>query len=148
MQTPVGYRCRNCLRGQQAVFDTAQEYEHAIAAVVGAVGVGVATYLLGYLDIWGLFLAPVLGGILAGVIRAAVRRRRSQKLPLMAALGGGLGVLVNLGLLLGSIMQALGDPNILMFFIRRSSMILWPLAHGALVIAIMYSRLKTTRTQG
>jgi hypothetical protein len=66
----------------------------------------------------------------------------------MAALGGGLGVLVNLGLLLGSIMQALGDPNILIFFIRRSSMFLWPLAHGALVIAIMYSRLKTTRTQG
>lgn len=146
MQTPVGYRCRNCLRGQQAVFDTAHGYDHAIAAAVGAVGVGVATYLLGFLDVWGFLLAPVLGGILGGVIRTAVRRRRSQKLPLMAALGGGLGVLVNLGLLLGSILYALGDPNGLIFFLRRSSMMLWPLAHGALMIAIMYSRLKTIRT--
>jgi LytS/YehU family sensor histidine kinase len=146
MQTPVGYRCSNCLRGQQAVFDTAQGYDHAIAAVVGAVGVGVATYLLGFLDLWGFFVAPVLGGILSGVIRTAVRRRRSHKLPLMAALGGGLGVLVNLGLLLASILSAFGDPNNLVFIVRRSSMILWPLAHGALVIAVMYSRLKTIRT--
>ncbi|HLF80868.1 MAG TPA: B-box zinc finger protein, partial [Anaerolineales bacterium] len=40
--TPVGYRCRECVRGQQATFDTAGVGALGVGAVVSAVGTGVA----------------------------------------------------------------------------------------------------------
>src|SRR4030043_252957 len=40
--TPVGYRCRECVRGQQATFDTAGVGALGVGAVVSAVGTGAA----------------------------------------------------------------------------------------------------------
>lgn len=145
IQTPVGYRCAECVRGQQAVFETARGFDYVIAAVLGAVGVGLAVYLLSFLGAWGLFLAPVLGGMLAGIIRTAVRRRRSRQLSLAASLGGVLAVLVNIGLVLASIAYALGQTLSFTVVLRQGLMILWPLAHGFLVIIVMYFRLKANR---
>ena len=145
IQTPVGYRCAECVRGQQAVFETARGFDYVVAVVLGAVGVGIAVFLLGFLGAWGFFLAPVLGGMLAGVIRIAVRRRRSRHLPLAASLGGLLAVLGNIGLILVSIAYALGQAPSLSFVLRQGLMILWPLAHGFLEIIVMYFRLKANR---
>jgi len=36
VRTPVGYRCRECVRGQQQVFETAVWSDYVIAAVVVA----------------------------------------------------------------------------------------------------------------
>jgi hypothetical protein len=142
MQTPVGYRCVNCVRGQQAVFDTAQTLDLILAAGIGALGVGIATFLLGFLGIWGLLLAPVLGAMLAGIIRVVVRRRRSRNLPRTAGLGGIVGILVNVGLgflkILPSLSQSL-VPDLAMHLVL---LILWPLAHGTLVVVILYFRLR------
>jgi hypothetical protein len=145
VQTPVGYRCAECVRGQQAVFETARGYDYAVAVVLGAVGVGLAVFLLSFLDVWGILLAPVFGGMLAGVIRIAVRRRRSQQLPFAASLGGVLAVLGNIGLILASVAYALGQSPSLSFVLSQGLMILWPLAHGFLVIIVMYFRLKANR---
>ncbi len=80
--TPVGYRCRECVRGQQAVFDTAQRTDYLIAGAVSLVLVGAATALLGVLGFWSLIVSPVAGGGVGEVVRWAVRRRRSRRLPL------------------------------------------------------------------
>jgi len=85
VHTPVGYRCRECVRGQQTVFETARPIDYPIAAVVSAVGVGLGTSVLSILSFWGLIVAPVAGGALAGIVRWAVRRRRSRRLALAAA---------------------------------------------------------------
>src|SRR4030042_4556289 len=90
--TPVGYRCRECVRGEQATFDTAGVGPLLVGAVVAAVGTGVALVPLSFLGFWGLLLAPVAGGGLAEVVRWAVRRKRNRRLPLAAAAGGGMGV--------------------------------------------------------
>jgi hypothetical protein len=148
IQTPVGYRCPACVRGQQQVFETAVGLDYGIAAVLGLVGVGIATYLLGFLDFWGFFLAPVMAAGLAEVIRTAVRRRRSRNLPLIAAIGGALGVLVYMGITFGPLLAALlaqGNQD-LVWAGRNLLTILWPLGHGALVIIILYLRLRAIRT--
>lgn len=91
--TPVGYRCRECLLGQQKTFDTVQRIDYPLAAVVSAVGVGVAMYLLGFLSWWGLFIAPIVGGGLADVIHKVVGRRRGRNLSRVAVISGVIGTL-------------------------------------------------------
>jgi hypothetical protein len=141
--TPVGYRCKACVRGQQAGFDTARPADHALAGAVSAVAVGVSTALLGYLEFWSFFIAPVAGGGIAEAVRWIVRRRRSRRLALVAAVGGSLGVLANLAVHLARValfirfdIQALGEV--------LGSM-LWPVVTGVLIVGALYYRLKGIR---
>jgi hypothetical protein len=81
------------LLGQQKTFDTVQRIDYPLAAVVSAVGVGVAMYLLGFLSWWGLFIAPIVGGGLADVIHKVVGRRRGRNLSRVAVISGVIGTL-------------------------------------------------------
>jgi hypothetical protein len=144
VRTPVGYRCRECVRGQQAVFDTAGGAALAVAAVVSAIGAGLALVPLSFLGFWGLLLAPVAGGALAEVVRWAVRRRRHRRLALSAAVGAGVGVALNL-LVQGApwLLLALSEDPTLGAGAALS--LLWPLGYGALLIGTLYSRLRGIR---
>ena len=84
-RTPVGYRCQNCVTAQQQIFETAEWYDYVIAAVVAAPLAGVAGFLIAQLVWYSLFLAPVAGGAIAEIVRAAVRHRRGRYLGLAAA---------------------------------------------------------------
>src|SRR5512147_2598794 len=46
VRTPTGYRCRECVKGQLRVFDTAQWHDYILGFVVGAVLSGVAAFLV------------------------------------------------------------------------------------------------------
>lgn len=100
--TPVGYRCKQCLGQQQAVFYTGGAVDYVIAGVIAVVLGGIAGFLMPRLGLW--FFALILGapaGVgIAEVVRFAVRRRRSKHLSLVVAGGivvGALpGLLVNL----------------------------------------------------
>lgn len=79
VQTPVGFRCPQCVRSQQAVFYTATPLDYAIAVVVGLVISTIAAFILGRLGIFlALILGPVAGGVIAEVVRWAIRRRRGR----------------------------------------------------------------------
>ncbi len=93
VRTPVGYRCRECVSQQQQVFETAVWYDYVLAVVLAAPLAGVAGALLLNLSYFVIFLAPVAGGVVAEVVRWAVRRRRGRYLPLAAASGFVLGCL-------------------------------------------------------
>lgn len=147
VQTPVGYRCRACIRGQQKVFETTRQVDLPVAFGVAAVAVVVTAAILRYLSYWGLFVAPVAGGIIAEIIRWLIRRRRSQHLPLVAAIGGGVGIVGYLGYL---IVKSIG------FHFTSSGFdlanlgsilpsLIWPVAHGVLMISAIYYRLKGIR---
>ena len=86
--TPTGYRCRECVRAQQKVFDSAVWYDYLL-------GFGIAFFLslvaslifagIGmFLGLWGIFLA-IAGGPFAGVaigesVRFIIKRRRARSL--------------------------------------------------------------------
>ena len=79
VQTPVGFRCPQCVRSQQAIFYTATPLDYGIAVVVGLVISTIAAFILGRLGIFlALILGPVAGGVIAGVVRWAIRRRRGR----------------------------------------------------------------------
>jgi len=93
VRTPVGYRCRDCVRGQQQVFETAVWSDYVIVAVLVAPLAGLAGFLVTSLQFFAIFLAPIVGGLLAELVRVAVRRRRGRRLSWVAAGAFVLGCL-------------------------------------------------------
>lgn len=87
VQTPVGYRCRQCVGQQQAVFYSGGTLDYVIAGAIGLVLGGIASYVITLLGLWffALILGPTIGIGIAEAIRFAVRRRRSRYLWAVAA---------------------------------------------------------------
>jgi len=148
LQTPVGYRCRECVRDQQETFETASNLQVGLAAVIAWFGAAIAVGILSFLGFFGLILAPVAGGGIAELVRLSMRGGRSRNLAMAAAVGAGLGVLAY-GLIriapfgLFMIFGSGGfDPGLLL---RAGSSLLWPLAYGALMIGTLFYRLRGIR---
>ena len=91
--TPTGYRCKNCVRGQQKIFDTAQSTDFIFAGVIALVLSFVGSLVAGVMGFFTIFLAPIAGVIIAEAVRWAVRRRRSRLLLQTAAGAAALGSL-------------------------------------------------------
>lgn len=143
--TPVGYRCRECVRGQQAAFETAFRRDFAAAFLVATVGVGVATALLALIGFWGLLIAPAVGGGLAEAVRWAVRRRRSRLLPRVTLLGGVLGLLPNVILPAVQLLSLFGSRTDVSLLGGIGLNLMWPMAYGLLMIGTMYARVRGIR---
>jgi tetratricopeptide (TPR) repeat protein len=101
VQTPVGYRCKECVGQQQAAFYTGNVADYAIGAVLALLLGGAATFLMSMLGYWffALILGAPAGIAIAEAVRFGVRRRRSKYLWLIVA--GGILVGALPALLLG-----------------------------------------------
>ena len=90
--TPVGYRCKQCVRGQQAAFYTGGPIDYVIAGALALVLGGLAAYVMGLLGSWffAIILGPTAGIGIAEAVRFAVRRRRTRYL--WAVVAGGMVV--------------------------------------------------------
>jgi hypothetical protein len=142
--TPVGYRCRECVRGQQAVFETAKWYDYVLAvAVAGPIG-AVSTALLSNLFFFVILLAPVAGGFTAEIIRAIVRRRRGRMLNLAAAGSFVVGcLLVIVGPLLLVLLAGLSGQREGIGVGGLSLLrLLWPVLYTILASSTLYARLR------
>lgn len=116
VRTPVGYRCRECVAGQQATYYTGVVWDYPIAWVVGAVLFGLVGLLfslfrLGFFGFWiAILLGPTVGGGIAEAIRSAVGRRRSRYLGFVAMVGALLGGVAGPGIAVGVAAVAQGAP--------------------------------------
>jgi hypothetical protein len=108
--TPVGYRCKECVRNQQAVYYNAQPSDLpvgvVIAFVLGAVAGILAFAFLGAIGllfgfIAAFFAGPFIGGLIAEVIRRAVRRRRARGMKWAAAAACVTGIFLGGAILFG-----------------------------------------------
>lgn len=122
VRTPTGYRCKECVKSQQKIFDTAQWYDYIIAFVVAAVASGITSVLVAlasgfFFGILVLFLAPGAGAVIGNVILRFIRNRRSRALFLTCAIGMVAGAIpallifslpVLLALLSGSLSAGIG----------------------------------------
>jgi hypothetical protein len=141
----VGYRCKECVRVQQTGFDTTRSSDYPIAFVVAFFGVGIGVYLVRFLGFWGFFLSPVIGGGLAEILRRLISNRRSRRLPLIAAIGGVIGVVIHLFPLLLSLYPAVFSSFELTALIDIAISALWPIAYGFLIISTLFYRIRDIR---
>jgi len=78
--TPTGYRCKECVRSQQKTFETAKSYDIPIAFILSAVLAFLGSLLSTVIGFFTVLLAPAAGMLIAEVVRAAVKKRRSKPL--------------------------------------------------------------------
>lgn len=98
VRTPTGYRCKECVRGQLKVFETAVWYDYPLGFVVAAILSLAASQLIGLISlfVWGLLVlaaAPFAGGLIATATQWTLRRHRSRALFLTCAAGVVVGAL-------------------------------------------------------
>ena len=91
--TPTGYRCKNCVHGQQKVFDTAQSTDYIAAAGIALVLSFLGSLIAGVMGFFTIFIAPIAGVIIAEAVRWALHHRRSRLLFQTAAGAAALGSL-------------------------------------------------------
>jgi tetratricopeptide (TPR) repeat protein len=106
-RTPVGYRCPDCIRSQQATFYSAGWLDYALVVVVGLVASTIGAAVVISLGIWfAIFLGPVAGGIIAETARWAARRRQGRYMAAIVSgciVIGALPTLLVVGLNLGGL---------------------------------------------
>jgi hypothetical protein len=138
VRTPVGYRCRECVREQQQVFETASAIDYPIAFFVAGAATLLAVWLLSFLGIFGLLVAPAIGVGVAEIIRRAVRNHRGRNLPTAAVAGALLGALP---IVLRGLIPLFGGGAIGWGALG----LIWPSVYAFLIISTLYWRLRGIR---
>jgi uncharacterized membrane protein YeaQ/YmgE (transglycosylase-associated protein family) len=100
--TPTGYRCKECVRGQQKTFETAQTIDYPLAIVIALILGFLGSLIVPRLGFFTLFVAPLAGTLIAEAVRLVIRRRRSKRLFQMATAAAALGSLPSILVLLVS----------------------------------------------
>jgi hypothetical protein len=100
IRTPTGYRCKQCVKGQQNKFDTAEWFDYLFGFSVAGILSLIASLLAGVVGSFGIFIlllisfaASTVGVIIAEAARFVTRRHRSRKLYLIVVAGMILGAL-------------------------------------------------------
>ena len=111
IQTPTGYRCKECIRIQQKVFETARSTDHILAFMIPVILSFFGSFLASMLGFFTIIIAPISGVITAEAVRWSVHRRRSKLLFQLAAMGAVLGSLPIIMLDLLPFLFSLGSDN-------------------------------------
>jgi MFS family permease len=138
--TPTGYRCKECVRGQQKIFETTRWWDYPLAFITAGLLSYLGSLAAGLFGFFTIFIAPVAGMIIAEAVRFVVRRRRSRYLPLIAIIATVLGGLV---IPVANLLFAL-----LNYYVNISGGLLgllWPAVYAALAASTVYYRLKGIR---
>jgi hypothetical protein len=96
VKSPVGYRCRECVKSQLKIFDTAVWYDYISAFVVAGIASAVASIVVSliagfFFGLLVLAFSPFAGQIIARTIQFAIKNRRSRNLFYTAVAGVVLG---------------------------------------------------------
>ncbi len=102
--TPTGYRCKECVRGQQKVYETAQWMDFPLACGLAFILALLGSFLARVMFFLIIFVAPIVGTVVAEVVRVVVRRRRSKRLFQLVTLSAIVGSLILPLLTLGSVL--------------------------------------------
>lgn len=103
-RTPVGYTCRECVRGHEDRFYQSTALDYALVAAVSAAGgalIPLASIWVGGFVIVGFFLAPAIGGAAAQLALGLTGRRRGRQSGYISAgallLGGAVTAILLTG---------------------------------------------------
>lgn len=143
--TPTGYRCKECISGQQKIFNTAHWWDYPLAVTISGVLSFLGSMLTSFTGFFTIFLAPLAGIVIAEAVRRALQKRRSKWLPSVTAgaalVGALISPLIRLIVLIGvSVASGTGSASL-----GGLISLLWPGIYAALTVSTIYYRLKGIR---
>lgn len=138
--TPTGYRCKECIRGQLKVFDTARWWDYPVAFTVAFVVSLLGSEAVGFIGYFTIILSFLVGIAVAESVRFVVRKRRARTLPLVMAIGAFLG---------GLVLHLSTFSYIFLGYFQNEFLgllsLLWPVIYAVIVAVTAFYRLKGTR---
>ena len=130
VHTPTGYRCKDCIRNRQKVFETALWYDYPLGFILAALLSYIGSLIAPKLGFFVIFLAPLAGVIIAEGSRFITRRRRSKY----------LFFTITAGALSGALPTAIGQILALLMFLSQIEfafgLLLSSLWHGVYVVIV------------
>jgi hypothetical protein len=101
VRTPTGYRCRECVRVQQKIYNTAEWYDYLVGFGASSILSLIASILLvvisGFVGFFMWFISFAIAGaagvFIANTTQAVLRKRRSRQLFWLVAAGVVVGAL-------------------------------------------------------
>jgi len=130
--TPTGYRCKECVRGQQKIYETARGVDYVLAVMIAGVLSYLGSLIASMLGFFTIFLAPVAGVMIAEAVRWAVKKHRSYWLYRVATISAAVGAVV---IPLVSLLQLLAGRGFNLWGI------IWSAAYAVLVTSTVFYRL-------
>lgn len=152
VRTPTGYRCDDCVKGQQKVFITAKTQDYILGPLVAGVLSAIAGIVLTSLWIYFIiFGSPFVGGLIAEAARRVIGRRRATNLfkAIAAAVFlGGLAPSLLMGglLLIGlTVQRGLAGGDLAAVLSGFGLDFIWQLVYAVLASGAAYYRLSGLR---
>ena len=139
IQTPTGYRCKSCVRGQQKKFNSAQTTDYIFAPVIAGILAYVGSLIIGRLGFLTLILSPFVGMAIVSLVRKLIKNRRSNTLFLMTSAAVLLG---SLPLLAVSLLPLIYGFQTGGFNIYALLPLIWQGAYTVMVTGSVFYRLK------
>jgi hypothetical protein len=141
--TPTGYKCRECVRGIQKTFETAEWYDYPLSIILASVISFLGSIVIGlfgfFTIIITIFGAPLIGTFIAEVVRSITKKRRSMRLFRIVAIAAALGAMPLLLISLANIILT-GTFSFGIIF-----PLIWRTLYAFLVFSTTYYRLSGIR---
>jgi hypothetical protein len=144
--TPVGYRCKDCVRVQQQVFYAGFRPIHYLVAAAVALPLAlVAGWLIPSLGWYAVVLGPLVGMGIAQVAHWAIRRRRGQYTWLVVCACIVVGALPRLLLSLFSLVRLVANPAGPTYYAGGLLGLVWTIVYVVAATGAAYARLRPGR---
>jgi len=115
IQTPVGYRCKDCVSSQQKVFDTSKPLDYLWGFLIALIASFIVSSLIRRLGFFTFLLAPAAGVGIAEAVRFVIKKRRSKRLFKLVSAGIVLGGLPLILITIYNITLGLGAGSVSIF---------------------------------
>ncbi len=132
VHTPTGYRCKECIKEQRQVFNTARVTDYVLAFVISTALSYIGSIFVSMIGFFLLLLSPFVGIIIAEAVRKITGKRKSP----------GLNKAVVIGVVVGGLPRIL--PGLLSVFFGGGLGgligILWPSLFVLIAASTAYTR--------
>ena len=92
--TPTGYRCVDCVKSLQKVFDNVQPQDYVFAIGLAVLLTFLGSRLVAWVGFFTILVVPFIGTVIAEIIRAVIQRRRGRRLFQLVAVGAAAGAIL------------------------------------------------------